>query len=281
VRCPANISFLAITLLSLCIQPTYRWVKYAGNWNPTGPESWSYTLQRWWLRKGLHRGIVTINGRWPDQPSHTYSFLNPSLTSQEICQAAELREPKEISRPLRLLFVGRIETPKGVGRIMRIAQALKERHIDYHLDLLGDGPERPDFEKLTQDNGLNSRVTFHGWLPRPELGEFYQKAHFFIFPSSSSEGWPKVLSEAMAYGVVPLAGAVSSIPQILSETGAGIALPPYDIDAFVKTIESMLKDPGQWKAASKAGINAAYQFTYEYYLETVKKTFHCAWGMVI
>ena len=65
-----------------------------------------------------------------------------------------------------------------------------------------------------------------------------------IFPSSCSEGWPKVLSEAMAYGVVPLAGAVSSIPQILAEVGTGRALPPNDVAEFASAVREYANDPG-------------------------------------
>ena len=61
----------------------------------------------------------------------------------------------------------------------------------------------------------------------------------------------------MAYGVVPLAGAVSSIPQILAETGAGVALPPFDVNAFVNEVLAYAAHPDRWKAASRAGIASA------------------------
>ncbi len=86
-------------------------------------------------------------------------------------------------------------------------------------------------------------VKFLGWLPKPSLADYYSQAHFLLLPTNASEGWPKVLSEAMAYGVVPLAGAVSSIPQILQETGAGLALPPEDPEAFVQAIQNFLAEP--------------------------------------
>ena len=86
VRCPANLPLMAVVLLSLVPFPKYRWVKYAGNWRPNGRESWSYTIQRWMLQKNLHRGVVTVNGRWPQQPAHIFSFLNPSLTEEEASQ---------------------------------------------------------------------------------------------------------------------------------------------------------------------------------------------------
>jgi len=269
VRCPANISMLAIVLLAFVKHPRIRWVKYAGNWHPDGREAWSYTFQRWWLNKGLHRGIVTVNGRWPGQPPHVHSFLNPCLTQAEVEAAKELALRKELSRPVRLLFVGRLEEAKGVGRALQVLHKLLTRGCDAVLDLVGDGPERAMFEKLADDLGVRERVSFHGWLPRTALGPLYALAHILVFPSNSSEGWPKVLSEGMAYGVVPVAGAISSIPQILAEAGAGIAVPPHDVEKITDSVEALASNADEWKRLSEKGVEASPLFTYEAYLRRV------------
>jgi glycosyltransferase involved in cell wall biosynthesis len=87
-----------------------------------------------------------------------------------------------------------------------------------------------------------------------------------LLPSDFSEGWPKVLSEGMAYGAVPIAGAVSSIPQVLADTGAGLALPPLDIGAYVEAIDALLQDPARWEEMSRKSLEAAHAFTYEVYM---------------
>lgn len=279
VRCPANISLLSIILLAIVRRPKFRWAKYAGNWKPEGKDPWSYAFQRWFLRQGLHKGIVTVNGKWPGQERHVYSFLNPSLIQSEVEKIRISAQAKVIELPLCLLFVGRLETAKGAGRVLEIVKKVKEYGIPFDLHMVGDGPERPLFEEWTHKNGLSNSVVFHGWLPRPSLGEYYAKAHFLVFPSSASEGWPKVLSEAMAYGAVPIAGAVSGIPQILSETGGGATLRPDDVDGFVNAISGFLNNPSKWKAFSLAGIDSACKFTYESYLISVREMFDKTWNL--
>ncbi|MGQ9699016.1 MAG: glycosyltransferase family 4 protein [Armatimonadota bacterium] len=269
VRCPANISMLAIVLLAFVRRPKLRWVKYAGNWRPNGREPWSYTFQRWWLNLGLHRGIVTVNGRWPDQPPHVHSFLNPCLTSRELEEANQMTANKKLAAPVRLLFVGRVEEAKGAGRALCIMAELVRAGLRVSLDLVGNGPERPVFERMAVQLGVKDRVTFHGWLPRTALPSLYAQAHILLLPTRS-EGWPKALSEAMAYGAVPVAGAVSSIPQILEDTGAGIALDPLDIPSFVDAIQRFVQEPDLWWKASTKGREAAQAFTYEAYIERVK-----------
>jgi glycosyltransferase involved in cell wall biosynthesis len=273
VRAPANISLFAMVLLTFLGRPKPRWIKYAGNWKPTGPEPWSYRFQRWWLEKGFHRGTATVNGRWPEQPDHVFSFLNPSFFDTDLAAGRQAAGTRHFAEPYRLLFVGRIESPKGVGRLLQIAQELQQAGFDFTLDLVGDGPELPTFEQWSQQHGLDQLVTFHGWQPKHALPAFYAAAHFLVLPTTASEGWPKVLSEAMAYGVVPLASAISSIPQILAEAGAGPALPPEDPSAFSAAIQSYAAHPETWKAASEAGLQAASWFSYAHYLEQVRDMF--------
>ena len=90
-------------------------------------------------------------------------------------------------------------------------------------------------------------------MPRTQVADYYAAAHFILLPSRS-EGWPKVLSEAMAYGVVPVAAAVSSIPQILGETRAGAALPVDDIEGLAVAIAGYVAEPERWAAAGRAGV---------------------------
>jgi len=278
VRCPANISMIAIILLAFVKVPRYRWVKYAGNWQPRLRRALSYTLQRWWLVKALHHGTVTINGKWPNLPEHIYSFPNPCLSADEVGQGREIGMAKVLTKPLQLLFVGALNTSKGIDRALKIVKELQNGGVVLEFNVMGDGKERNVFETWSKENGLSHCIHFHGWQPRPLLAKFYARAHILLHPTDS-DGWPKVLSEAMAYGVVPVAGAVSAIPQTLTEAGAGVALPPYDLDAFTNAIVQYYASPQKWKASSEAGLEAVLNFTYERYLEKTREMFQGAWGI--
>jgi glycosyltransferase involved in cell wall biosynthesis len=261
---------LAIVLLALVRSPRIRWVKYAGNWRPRRGEAWSYAFQRWWLTKGLHRGLVTVNGEWPGQPAHVRSFLNPCLTEEELRQGAALGAGKQLGAPLRLLFVGRLEEEKGCGRAIEVLARLKRCGVAARLDLVGDGPDRLRFERQAAAEGVADDVRFLGWIPRPQLGRLYAQAHVFLFPSRCSEGWPKVLSEAMAYGVVPVSSDVSSIPQYLEGFRTGRALDPANREGFVSAITEYVKDRDRWKTESQNAMEAAQRFSYARYLAAVR-----------
>ena len=269
VRCPANISLLAIVLLAVLRRPKIRWIKYAGNWSPPGREPLSYSFQRWWLRRNLARGVVTVNGQWPRQHTHVYSLLNPCLTGEELTAGRAIIGEKRLVTPVRLLFVGRIDPAKGAGRILQIAHLLKAAGLSFSLDIIGHGPQRASLEEQAAEMGLAQQVRFHGELARTALNPYFARSHLILLPSRS-EGWPKVLSEAMAYGVVPIASNVGSIPQILDHIGAGRSLPPGALPEFCDAVLWYQANPDSWLAEARRGVDAAQRFSYQAYLRELE-----------
>ena len=278
VRCPAVISLLALYVVKLWARSKPCWIKYAGNWSGRKGESLTYRWQRKLLSKSHNRQVVTINGRWPAHPNHVLSFTNPSFSHSDLQEMKRLGEQKSLSEPLQLLFVGRTDHAKGLGVVLSIFEKLLSAGVTADLVIVGDSPERKIFEEISKDLGVEQSTHFLGWKDRIELNQAYAKAHFILLPSMS-EGWPKVLSEAMAYGVVPLASDVSSIPQILEETKAGHAFPADQPQLFVDKIVQYALDKEAWKTSSRYGMQAANFFSYETYLDSVRALFLNSWGI--
>lgn len=269
VRAPANIPMLALFWLMLLPYPRQRWLKYAGSWQITSATSRLSRIQKWWLKVGLSRGKVTVNGEWPDQPKHVVTFFNPCLTSDELRQGRQAAESKQLGNPIQLLFVGRIEAAKGADHVLYIVKKLRDQGIDFTLDLVGGGPEQAIHKQLASDLGIQSCVTFYEPMPRPQLSQFYAESHILVLPSQS-EGWPKVISEAMAYGVVPLASNVGSIPQYLARFETGRSLDTDDTTGFADAIQFYTENASAWKRESDNAVKNAHYFSYTHYLDQVK-----------
>jgi len=279
IRCPAGISLVGLLAHSLFGKGKPCWVKYAGNWRPQTNDPLSYSLQRSLLKRNIHRGVVTVNGQWKAQPNHVVSFVNPSFSRSDWEMAQTSTKDKLLTTPLELLFVGRVEAEKGVGRLIQIASALNQLGIDFHVNVIGDGPKRCDYEKQVNEKGIADCLSFLGWKPRAELAFYYQDAHFILLPSTASEGWPKVLSEAMAYGVVPLASTISSIPYFVNQANSGKVIQAEDLQAYVSAIIHYLGHPEIWKQESQNAAIMAENFTYENYLKAVTDLFKKNWNI--
>lgn len=270
VRAPANISLIAIILLAFLKFPKKRWIKYAGNWQPDKPGAWSYAFQRWLLLKNFSRALVTVNGDWPNQPSHIRSFYNPCLTDEEIQKARIFAKQKLFSEPLQIIFAGRVESAKGFDTVIEIMQILRQEKVPVMLDIAGDGPQRIYYENVIFELGLQDVIRFRGWIPRTLMGNLYSKAHIILLPSLS-EGWPKVLSEAMAYGVLPIASDVSSIGQYLRKFELGRVCPPNDPKGFAEAIEYYVSHRDIWIKETERGLSVVSNFTYGTYLVAVRE----------
>ena len=269
VRSPANIPLLAMILLSFYRHPKKRWIKYAGNWKPSYRDARSSVFQRWWLTKNFPRAKVTVNGEWPEDPDHINFFLNPCLTDEELSESRDIE--RHLEQPVRMLFIGRLDEKKGIGRAITICSELHKKGYQVELDVAGDSKTREQYENLAIELDVEDRVHFHGWVLRHELNDFYRQSHFILLPSVASEGWPKVLSEAMAYGVVPIASDISSIPTYLKKYETGRAISIDAVEKYVTTIEEYINNQDMWHQESKNGQKAAYYFSYEYYLKAVKE----------
>jgi glycosyltransferase involved in cell wall biosynthesis len=273
VRCPAGVSMVALAVLAVRRTPRDRWVKYAGNWSPAAGEAVSYRLQRWWLRRGLARAAVTVNGRWPDQPHWVHTFDNPTLTAAEIEQGREASGSKPDTPPLRVVFAGRLEQAKGADRVIDTVLALRTRGVDVTVDLVGDGPLRHRVEAAAAEHGPDV-VRFHGWLPRGSLDEVLADGHVFLLPTGS-EGFPKVVAEAMAFGCVPVTSDVGSLGQTLAATGGAVVV---SAGGSWSDAVARLADDEVRVALALEGLGAVERFSFDRYLDRIRALAAGSWA---
>lgn len=103
----------------------------------------------------------------------------------------------------RFVFVG------SLLELKRVDDAIEALHNafedgDYTFDIVGDGIEEERLKKLVVSLGDESRVHFHGRLPRNEAQQYVEQADCFIMVSSH-EAFGLVYLEAMAKGCIPVA----------------------------------------------------------------------------
>ena len=122
------------------------------------------------------------------------SFDNPTLTGDELAAGRRAASTKVEGPPYRVVFAGRLEEPKGAHVAVDAVLELRRRGVDVELDLVGDGPLRSWVEDRIAVDGSGA-VRLQGWVTRPELERFLARGHAFLLPTTSSEGFPKVLGE--------------------------------------------------------------------------------------
>ena len=145
---------------------------------------------------------------------------------------------KDINKIKKILLVALLLPVKGIPYLLQSLAQLKQKRQDFSLEIVGDGPNREEYEKLTMELDLEKEVKFNGLKSKSEIAEFMRNSDFFILPSLW-ENLPCVLIEAMASGLPIIASNIGGIPEILNKD-IGILIKPKDVDELTKAINHML-----------------------------------------
>lgn len=107
-------------------------------------------------------------------------------------------------RPARILWVGTLNQVKDPGMLLRTAVHLRQRGVDFELDLVGEDLLDGRIQREAGALGLDDRVRFHGFVPHPDLRRHVIRADLLLV-TSRHEADPVVALEAAVAGV-PVAG---------------------------------------------------------------------------
>ncbi|HBP87971.1 MAG TPA: hypothetical protein DD706_09765 [Nitrospiraceae bacterium] len=274
VRCPCNLGLLGTILAPLFSK--YLIANYAGQWNNFVGEPLSSRLERfilrsWWWRNGL----VLVYGGGSNQPKQIIPFFASTMTAKQVQRGIEVASQKRFELPLQIVFVGRLVPPKGVEILLRAAGVLRKQNIPFQLSIVGDGPDRPRLESIVHQLDLVGLVHFVGPLPYEEVMGWYEKAHVLVLPTKT-EGFPKVLVEAMCYGVVCVATDTGLISWMLKERG--IVFPYGDVDALGAHLRCIMEDASMVQRLSKEASAWAKNYSIEGVRETLSRLFLERWN---
>jgi glycosyltransferase involved in cell wall biosynthesis len=122
--------------------------------------------------------------------------------------------------PFEIVCVARLAPVKAQHVLLAAVARLAEEGRDVRLRLVGDGPLRPALEREARAHGIESRVSFEGWLVEEEVRRVLAGADAFAL-ASFAEGVPVVLMEAMAMEIPCVATFVNGVPELIRhELGA-------------------------------------------------------------
>ncbi len=272
VRCPGNIGLLGALLAPIACRR--RVAKYAGQWSAFPNEPWSVQLQRWILRSRWWAAPVLVYDSAPSATAHVVPFFASVLNSAHIARArtAAQRRRRAISR---ILYVGRLTEQKNVAILIRALAMLRHEGVAVECVVVGDGPERSALLSEVQSLGVGDQVRFDGACDQDAVLARYEWADALVLPSES-EGWPKALAEAMAFGLCCIGPNRGIIPWMLGE-GRGVVVTPGLVDELATAIRSLATAGDELSAMRAAAADWAQQFTIERFGSTLRQVLGSHW----
>lgn len=166
--------------------------------------------------------------------------------------------------PPHILYLGWLETYKGINDLVLAVQILKNRKVPFILNIFGSGSQLQKVESSIEHFGLRDCVKLMGWANFNQKMEAFNWADIYVVPSHM-EGSPNSILEAMALGVPILGTRIDGIEELLkNESGLIVEKenPESLADGMVKLIKDIslresLRKNALVKVKHQHGIEAA------------------------
>ena len=151
------------------------------------------------------------------------------------------REPvrREAHAAARLIHVGSLNRVKDQPTLLRAVAGLDLAGTDLHLDIVGEDTLGGEMQRLATQLRIDSRVTFHGFLPQRQLRPLVEAADLMVV-SSRHEAGPLVVLEAAAAGVPTVGTCVGHIAELAPHAALAVAV--ADPGALAGAVAQVLAD---------------------------------------
>jgi phosphatidylinositol alpha-mannosyltransferase len=156
--------------------------------------------------------------------------------------------------PPRILFVGRFDPRNALGDLLEAAAILHGEGRDFTVQVIGDGPARPVYERKARSLGIWDRVEWLGLL-NEERPRFYREADVMAAPCVLAS-FGVVLLEALASGTPVVAADNVGFRQVIRGDVPGRFVPPHDPAALARGLAEVLDDPERSARVSVQGRSA-------------------------
>lgn len=180
--------------------------------------------------------------------------INNPLTYNEFSSEKEI-----LQKGKNILVVCRLEErSKRISIILKIWQKINElNYTDWKLIILGEGPDEQFYKKIANEYKLQN-IYFEG---RKEPLDYYKNASLLTI-TSANEGWGMTLTEAMQFGVVPIAmDSFPAIQDIIDNEINGIIVPNNDIDKYTQCLILLMNDINKRKEMALNAIEKSKSFS--------------------
>jgi glycosyltransferase involved in cell wall biosynthesis len=168
--------------------------------------------------------------------------------------------PRASGSMIELLAVGSVVPRKGYDIL--VAALAEMPDLAWRLVIAGDRERSLETARQIDAQiarlGLAGRITFVGAVAPQRLMQLYAAADLFVLPSRF-EGYGMAYAEAIAHGVPVVGTRAGAVPDTVPD-GAGVLIPPDDVDALVAVLRGLIESPVERERLAAGARAAAITF---------------------
>jgi glycosyltransferase involved in cell wall biosynthesis len=194
-----------------------------------------------WVGRNLQRCVVAVShdlsGKMqPIFGTHRVKVIHNGVDPERVRELAPETVSASAPHSARIGFVGRLTQVKRVDVFLRIAALLRDRlEINLETLIIGDGPLRPELERLARELGIRCEFTGFQSNCLPSIA-----ALDALLLTSDHEGMPIVALEALALGTPIVCHAVGGLPELIQSEAQGYLVPSQRPEDYLPPLEKIL-----------------------------------------
>jgi glycosyltransferase involved in cell wall biosynthesis len=227
-------------------------------WRKESIRLWSQ-WNKWAQLRAARRSLTFVNSR---VLYHEFKLLLSNLrevrtTTLIDSDFFERSDTCQSEPPYHLLYAGRMDRAKGLLQMAQAVVLLRERGINVVLDLVGPvergDPILDELSAFAALKNIKQHINYAGYQSIGDnLFAFYRRADVYIQASLASEGFPRVIWEAMSQSVPVVATRVGSIPDFVDD--AAELVEPRDVKALAIAIQRVIQNPERRRLMIRKGL---------------------------
>jgi glycosyltransferase involved in cell wall biosynthesis len=175
----------------------------------------------------------------------------------------------------QMIFVGRLEVPKGIHVLLQVFADLKRDFPELKLSVFGAEAHWAEFnaqkEQMMRDM---PGLVFHGKVPQHELAMHMRKAGLLVFPSISFETAGLAIVDAQASGCPVVGFGVGGVPEYLQDGVLGEVVYERTPQALREAISRLLSDRARLEQFSRNGLAYGRNRTWRVVAQDVLRELH-------
>ena len=167
-----------------------------------------------------------------------HTMLCPVECPQILTRDYSLNE----NSPIHIGYAGRIEVEeKRMDLLMQVVEELETMHLNYELELAGEGRYESMISYFSASHGCQNRIKMIGRIERESIPQFWSNKDICV-NISDHEGRSRSTLEAMAHGAVPIVTETSGVHDDIIDGVNGYIVPVGAYKKMAEQIAVLCKD---------------------------------------
>ena len=249
------------------IHSTNFYMNFAASWGAVGTTAIAVGSVRnafAWSKKNTGLVLGLLSARWP-----AHQIYNSRAAAEEVRRSSGFFLPKyvavvtngldletfrrsafPIDGPPQILGIGYLLPQKRWERLLRAANQLKQKGLDFRIRIVGGGPLRGSLERQAHQLNLDDRVEF---VPHTDDIPNLLAQSSFLAHTADNEGCPNAVMEAMASGRAVVGTDVGDIPDLVRDGHTGYVVPVGDETMLAERMARLITDRQLCRRMGEAG----------------------------